>query len=290
MILEGKTLAKNIREALPARAEAVAKKLGRPIRMVGIGFAKAAYCDFLYLQKEVEAAKKTGINAEIVDLDENITYDKFLAIIKQLSADNNVDAILIPKPLPKHLDTLELWENIAPAKDIDGAATLNMGRLFVCKNWKEVTAMQGFAPATAMAAVRLLEHYNIEVAGKEVAVIGRSATVGKPLAHMLTCKDATVKICHSKTKDLKNSLKDCEIVLCAVGKARFLKKDMLRPGAIVIDIGTNQDENGVFCGDVDFENVKDAASSITPVPGGVGPVTLAILLENIILSGSRKIS
>jgi len=227
--------------------------------------------------------------AQIVDISEKTTLPEFVKIIKGLSSDKTIDAILVPKPLPPHLNAEEAWENLAAEKDIDGSSVLSMGRLFMCKNWKEVETMHGFPPATAMAVMRLLEHYKINLSGVEVSVIGRSATVGKPLAHMLTCKDATVKICHSRTKNLAAALQNSDIVISAIGKARFVKKDMIKQGAIVIDVGTNQDDKGVFCGDVDFEDVKTKASRITPVPGGVGPVTLACLLENIIISVSRRL-
>ncbi|MCL2888309.1 MAG: bifunctional 5,10-methylenetetrahydrofolate dehydrogenase/5,10-methenyltetrahydrofolate cyclohydrolase [Elusimicrobia bacterium] len=286
MILEGKTLAALIRDTLPARAAVCAQKLGRKPKLAGIGWA-ADYGSYVYLKKEVEAAQKTGIDAQVIDITENTTHAEFLQIIKNLSSSRTIDALLVPKPLPKHLNTLEVWENLAAEKDIDGSSVLSMGRLFMCKNWKEVETMRGFPPATAMAVMKLLEHYKINLSGAEVAVIGRSATVGKPLAHMLTCKDATVKICHSRTKDLAAALQNSDIVISAIGKARFVKSSMIKNGAVVIDVGTNQDAQGVFCGDVDFEDVKNKASQITPVPGGVGPVTLACLLENIIISVER---
>jgi methylenetetrahydrofolate dehydrogenase (NADP+)/methenyltetrahydrofolate cyclohydrolase len=149
--------------------------------------------------------------------------------------------------------------------------------------------MEGFAPCTASAVMKLLRRHKINLAGVEAAVIGRSSTVGKPLAHMLSCADATVKILHSKTKNIKESLAQCDLVVCAIGKARFLKAEMIKPGAIVIDVGTNQDENGAYCGDIDYDDVVKKASAVTPVPGGVGPVTLSCLLENIVISAERKI-
>lgn len=288
MILEGKTLAAAIRENLPARAQICKTKLGRPLKLTGIGWA-ADYASYVYLDKEIKAAEKTGITGEVIDITEQTSHEEMLNIIKKLSTDETVDAVIVPKPLPRHLNTLEIWEALNPLKDIDGSSVLNMGRLFMCKNWAEVEAMQGFAPATAMAVIKLLDFYKIKLSGVETGVLGRSATVGKPLAHMLSCKDATVKICHSKTPSLTSSLSQCDIVISAIGKAKFVTENMVKTGAMVIDVGTNQDENGVFCGDVDFENVKKITSAITPVPGGVGPVTLACLLENIIISGERKL-
>ncbi len=290
-ILEGKTLAAEIRNTLGARAAAAAAALGRPLKITGIGWAGdgAGYASYVYLKKEMEAAAKTGVSTEIFDITENTTAADFLELVKNISSDECVDAILIPRPLPKHLDVPVIWENLSAEKDIDGAATLNMGRLFECKNWTDVKNMSGFVPCTALAVMRLLEFHKIDLSGKEVAVIGRSAIVGRPLAHMVVCKDASVTICHSRTVDLPKVLNRADIVISAIGKARFVKENMVRPGAIVIDVGTNQDENGVFCGDVDFDAVIRKADT-TPVPGGVGPVTLACLLENIVLSAERRVN
>jgi len=288
MILEGKTLSAQIRQTLSARVQKCQLNLGRPLKLAGIGW-KGGYASYLYLKKELEAAEKLGIKGELHELTGNTAHDDFIALIKKLSADDTVDAILIPKPLPKILDTNTAWETLNPAKDIDGASTLNIGRLFICKTTKEIEAMQGFAPCTARAVMMLLNYHKIPLAGAEVAVIGRSSTVGKPAAHMLTCENATVKILHSKTKDIKKSLSQADIIVCAIGSPRFLKADMVKPGAVVVDVGTNEDENGIYCGDVDYDNVSKIASAISPVPGGIGPLTLTALLENIVICAERKI-
>lgn len=288
-ILEGKTLAANLRAPLSARAAAASATLGRAVKLAGIGWKdEAGYASYIYLKKEMEAAQKNGVETELHEITSDTTPAEFLELLKGLSEREDIDAILVPKPLPKILDELLFWEHLSPAKDIDGASTLNMGRLFMCKNWKEVQSLDGFVPCTAMAVMRLLEFHNIDVAGKNVCVIGRSGTVGRPLAHMLVCKDATVTICHSKTKNLADVLNKADIIISAIGKARFVTENMVRDGAIVIDVGTNQDENGVFCGDVDYDNVIKKAD-VSPVPGGVGPVTLACLLENIVISAESKI-
>ncbi|MDR0953008.1 MAG: bifunctional 5,10-methylenetetrahydrofolate dehydrogenase/5,10-methenyltetrahydrofolate cyclohydrolase [Elusimicrobiota bacterium] len=288
MILEGKTLSTQIRSTLKSRIEACQQKLGRPLKLVGVAW-QGGYASYLYLKKEVEAAAKLGVQGQVVDIEQNTTLEDFVNLIKKLSADDNIDAILIPKPLPKHLDTPAAWEALDPAKDIDGAAVLNIGRLFLCKTASEIENMQDFAPCTAKAVLKLLEYHKIPLSGVETAVIGRSGTVGKPAAHMLTCQNATVKICHSKTKDIKASLSSCDIVICAIGSPRFLKADMIKEGAVVVDVGTNEDENGCYCGDVDYEAVSKKASAISPVPGGVGPLTLTFLLENIVIAAERKI-
>ncbi|WP_428897539.1 bifunctional 5,10-methylenetetrahydrofolate dehydrogenase/5,10-methenyltetrahydrofolate cyclohydrolase [Parelusimicrobium proximum] len=289
-ILEGKTLAKKIRESLPARVEQIKSSFGRAPKVTGIGWGHGGgMASYMYLHKEMQAAQKTGIETEIIEVTEDTAPEAFLEIVRRLSADDSVDAILIPRPLPPQLNSLDFLETLNADKDIDGAATLNMGRLFSSKTWKEAEAMKGFVPCTALAVVRMLEHYEIPLKGKDIVVLGRSNTVGKPLAHMLTCKDATVTICHSRTTDLPEIMKRAEIVVSAIGKARFVKEDMIGVGATVIDVGTNEDENGVYCGDVDYDNVSKVASQLTPVPGGVGPVTLALLLENIVKAVERKI-
>jgi methylenetetrahydrofolate dehydrogenase (NADP+)/methenyltetrahydrofolate cyclohydrolase len=288
MILEGKTLSSQIRQTLSARAQACSQKLGRPLKLAGIGW-QGGYASFLYMKKEIEAAEKIGIKGQIFEISENMAETEFLELISTLSEDAAVDAVLIPKPLPKHLDTPRVWEALDAAKDIDGSGALNAGRLFLCKTAAEVEKMQGFVPCTAKAVIELLKYHKIPLAGVEIAVIGRSSTVGKPAAHMLTCENGIVKICHSKTKDIKASLANCDIVVCAIGSARFLKADMIKEGAVVIDVGTNQDSGGVYCGDVDYDEVSQKASSVSPVPGGVGPLTLTFLLENIIIAGERKI-
>ncbi|MGB2578672.1 methylenetetrahydrofolate dehydrogenase (NADP+)/methenyltetrahydrofolate cyclohydrolase [Elusimicrobium simillimum] len=288
MILEGKTLSKEIRDGLKTRVQTCQSKLNRPLKLVGIGW-QGGYASYLYLQKEIEAAAKLGIQGQIIELTDTTTVEELLKILKDLSADTNVDAILIPKPLPKHLDTPAVWEALDAEKDIDGAAVFNMGRLFLCKTYKEIDAMKGFAPCTAKAVMLLLDYHKVDLNGTEVAVIGRSTTVGKPLAQMLMAKNATVKVCHSRTKDIKASLSNSDVVVCAIGAARFLRADMIKPGAVVVDVGTNQDDKGVYCGDVDYDEVVKVASAVSPVPGGVGPLTLTCLLENIVISAERKI-
>jgi methylenetetrahydrofolate dehydrogenase (NADP+)/methenyltetrahydrofolate cyclohydrolase len=163
-----------------------------------------------------------------------------------------------------------------------------MGRLFLCKSFSELEAGGFFMPCTAWAVIRLLRRHGIDPSGKNAAVLGRSSTVGRPLAHMLSCMDATVALAHSKTADIAKTLSGCELIVSAIGKARWVKAGMIPPGAVVVDVGTNSDENGIFCGDVDYEAVSKIASAVSPVPGGVGPVTLACLLENIVTAFERN--
>lgn len=288
MILEGKTLAAKIRQTLPQRAERVRAALGRPIKLCAIGSTED-YGAHVYLKKEVEAAQKLGVETEIYEVNNQTPAKDFLKLVETLSADDTVDAILIPRPLPAHLAATNYADKLAPQKDIDGMSTINMGNLFLCKTWKEVQALPGFVSCTAMAVVLLLAYHCVKLEGAEAVVIGRSITVGRPLAHLLTCQNATVKICHTKT-DLPRAVRDADVVCSAAGKPGLLDASWLKKGTIVADISTNWDEqNNRLCGDAVPEQMDKFSVSYSPVPGGVGPVTLAVLLENIIISGERKI-
>lgn len=288
MILEGKTLAAKIRQTLPQRAERVRAALGRPIKLCAIGSTED-YGAHVYLKKEVEAAQKLGVETKIYEVNNQTPAKDFLKLVETLSADDTVDAILIPRPLPAHLAATNYADKLAPQKDIDGMSTINMGNLFLCKTWKEVQALPGFVSCTAMAVVLLLAYHCVDLEGAEAVVIGRSITVGRPLAHLLTCQNATVKICHTKT-DLPRAVHDADVVCSAAGKPGLLDASWLKRGAIVADISTNWDEqNNRLCGDAVPEQMDKFSVSYSPVPGGVGPVTLAVLLENIIISGERKI-
>ena len=288
MILEGKTLAAKIRQTLPQRAERVRAALGRPIKLCAIGSTED-YGAHVYLKKEVEAAQKLGVETQIYEVNNQTPAKDFLKLVETLSADDTVDAILIPRPLPAHLAATNYADKLAPQKDIDGMSTINMGNLFLCKTWKEVQALPGFVSCTAMAVVLLLAYHCVKLEGAEAVVIGRSITVGRPLAHLLTCQNATVKICHTKT-DLPRAVRDADVVCSAAGKPGLLDASWLKRGAIVADISTNWDEqNNRLCGDAVPEQMDKFSVSYSPVPGGVGPVTLAVLLENIIISGERKI-
>lgn len=286
MILEGRTLAQQIRQSLPDRAEHVRQKLGRPICLCALG-STDDYAARLYLQKEVEAAKSLGLETHIFDLDQNTPPEGFLRAIETLAETSHIDAVLIPRPLPAQLADTPFADSLNPHQDVDGMSVKNLGRLFLCKTWQQVTSRVGFVPSTATAVMRLLDFHRIELAGKHAVVIGRSATVGRPLAHLLSCKNATVTLCHSYT-DLPRAISGADIICSAAGTPGLLKTEWIKKGAVVIDISTNW-KNNTLCGDADAQALTDAGISYSPVPGGVGPVTLAVLLENIILSGERKI-
>lgn len=276
-----------MRGELKTRAEEVARKRGRAPHLWAVN-AEEDYASRVYLEKEIEACRAIGITAQAVSVPADTAPEKFIDMVRAAGADAANDAVLIPQPLPKRLLSPQLWDALNPAKDIDGASALSMGRLFKANRYAEIETGDFFVPCTALAVTRLLRYHNIEASGRRITVIGRSATVGRPLAHMLACMDATVTLCHSRTPDIAARAREADILVSAVGKPRWIGADMVKPGAIVIDVGTNQDAAGKFCGDADYEAVSAVASAITPVPGGVGPVTLACLLENIVKSAERS--
>ncbi len=286
MILEGKTLAKQIRAPLQERADVVRRKLGRPICLCALGSCED-YAARLYLQKEVAAAQKIGIETHIFDLNAATPADGFCHAVKALAMHPTTDAVLIPRPLPEQLAQSDFADFLNPRQDIDGMSLSNAGRLFLCKTWQQVENLPGFVPCTAMAVMRLLDFHHVDLAGKAITVIGRSPTVGRPLAHLLSCKNATVTLCHSFS-DVPRAVAQADIVCSAAGTPGLLKTAWLKKGALVIDISTNW-QNNTLCGDANAEELAAAGISYSPVPGGVGPVTLAVLLENIILSGERKL-
>ena len=287
MILEGRTLAAALRAPLAARAEVVAQKLGRPISLFAVG-STDDYGAYVYLKKEVQAAEKLGVRCQVYEINKNTPVKEFLSLLQKASAQPDIDAILIPRPLPPALAQSGFTHFIAPEKDIDGMSNVSAGNLFLCKTWQDIEALPTFVPCTAMAVIRLLDAHNIELPGKEAVVIGRSPTVGRPLAHLLTCRNATVKICHTCTRDLAFSLQNADLICAAAGHPGLLTPQNVPPGATIIDIATNLDPQGRLCGDACTQQLLDKGCKISPVPGGVGPVTLACLLENIILSGERK--
>jgi len=286
MILEGRTLATQIRASLSQRAEAVRRKLGRPVCLCAFGSAED-YAARLYLQKEIAAAQQLGIETHVFDLNQDTPPEGFVRAVEALAQAPEVDAVLIPRPLPAPLANSPFTEVLNPAQDIDGMAAASVGRLFLCKTWEQVQQLPGFVPCTAMAVMKLFDFYHIDLAGKEAVVIGRSPTVGRPLAHLLSCKNATVKLCHSYT-DLPRAVKGADVVCSAAGHPGLIQTPWLKKGAVVMDISTNW-HNNALCGDANAEEMQAAGISYSPVPGGIGPVTLAVLLENIILSGERKI-
>lgn len=234
-----------------------------------------------YVAQKQKACALTGVEWEQFDYDENVTTENLISKIEDLNKDQNIHGILVQLPLPKSISTPDVIKAISPEKDVDGFTICNMGKMFLG------TKFEYLAPCTPTGIVRLLEYYKIPIDGKEVVVVGRSNIVGKPLSLMLLNRDATVTTCHFHTKDLASHTKRADILCTAVGKANLITADMVKNKAVVIDIGITRLENGKLHGDVDFDEVSKKASYITPVPGGVGPMTVACLIENTITAAKR---
>lgn len=278
-IIDGKGIAKKIREELKDEVSVLTKegrKPGLTVVLVGDNQASRTYVKF----KE-RAANELGIKSEVIIKDKNISLEELLEVIKRLNLDKSVDGILVQLPLPDHINEKEIIEAINPAKDVDGFHPLNTGRLF---NGQKDDIR--FEACTPLGIIELLDREGIEIEGKDAVVVGRSNIVGKPIAHLLLDRNATVTVCHSRTRELAEKTRKADILVAAVGITEMIKKDMVKEGAIVIDVGINR-KDGKLTGDVDFNEVKDKTSYITPVPGGVGPMTIAMLMKNTIKA--RKI-
>ena len=270
-LIDGKVIAAEIRAELKARTQAFEETYGKKIGLavVLIGNDPASQ---VYVRNKVKACEEAGIRSFRHDLPEETTQKQAEELVSALAEDEHVHGILIQLPLPRGLDEKRLLSLIPPSKDVDGFLAENIGRLAL----KEA----GTVACTPLGVMEMLSRSNIPVAGKRAVVVGRSNIVGRPMALLLLNADATVTVCHSKTKDLLEECRRADILVAAIGKPKFITADMVKEGAVVIDVGMNRDENGKLCGDVDFENVKEKASAITPVPGGVGPMTIAMLLKN----------
>lgn len=269
MILSGKEPAAKVREMVRKKLTERAITPRLVVVMIGNNPASQAY-----VNGKKQDCEECGIGFELIHLSENSTQENVMSLIKRLNASNVVDGILVQLPIPRHLDKDAIIKAIDPCKDVDCFCEENLGRLFLNR--------PVFEPCTPSGIIDLMNFYGIDVVGKHCVIIGRSDIVGKPLATMLINYGATVTVCNSHTKDLKSITQSADIVVCAVGKPKFLTADMIHEGAIVIDVGINKGEDGKLCGDVDFENVKLKASAITPVPGGVGLMTRAALMANIV--------
>lgn len=278
-ILDGNQTAKAIREELAREIESfVSSGKRRPgLAVILIGENPASQ---VYVKNKVLACKKTGIESHLHQLPGDVKEDQVLELIEQLNSRNDIDGILVQLPLPSGLSTETILEAVSPDKDVDGLHTLNMGLL--------LSGKPGLRPCTPRGIMEILSRYNIPVEGKNAVVIGRSNLVGKPISVMLLEKNATVKICHSKSRDLEQQAKEADILVVAAGRKEMVKGSWIKPGAVVIDVGIHKDEvpsgESRLCGDVLFEEAKGPASFITPVPGGVGPMTVAMLLSNTVQS------
>lgn len=233
----------------------------------------------VYVANKEKACAELGIYSEKYALSADTTEDELLNLIKKLNSDDKIHGILVQLPLPKHLDDKTIINNILPSKDVDAFHPTNVGRIMI--------GDFDFVPCTPAGIMELIHESGVEVGGKECVVIGRSNIVGKPMSMLLLHENGTVTVCHSKTADLKAQTRRADILVAAVGIPKFVKADMVKPGAVVIDVGMDRDENGKLCGDVDFDEVEKVASAITPVPGGVGPMTIAMLMRNTITAAKR---
>lgn len=277
-ILNGKELAKKVREGLAVEVEALKKEGINPklaVIMVGDNSASA-----VYVKNKSNACKKVGIDFEEFLLPTETTEEELIELIKNLNKDETVHGILLQSPVPNHININKAFETILPEKDVDGFNAVNVGNLTIGRDC--------FISCTPYGIIRMLEEYNIDVTGKSAVVIGRSNIVGKPMLQCLLSKDATVTICHSKTRNLEEVVKGADIVVAAIGKPNFVTGSMIKEGAVVIDVGINRLEDGSLCGDVNFEEAFPKASYITPVPGGVGPMTVAMLVENVVKAAKNS--
>lgn len=267
-IIDGKKVAQNVLNELVEEVKKMAKKPCLAVIIVGDNPASK-----IYVNLKKKKAIELGFDSIVVEMPESTNQNELLNKIDEMNNDKNINGILVQLPLPKHIDTNAVIEKISPMKDVDCFHPYNVGKIASNSN-------PYLFPCTPKGILKLLESYGVKIAGKNAVVVGRSNIVGKPMAQMLLNENATVTICHSKTKNLSEITKTADILVCAVGCAKLIKKEMVKDGVVIIDVGMNRDEDDKLCGDVDFENVKEKASFITPVPGGVGPMTICSLMVN----------
>ena len=271
-LINGKELAKIIRGELKKKVDELKlHNINPKLAVIMVGSDKASE---IYVRNKSRACEEIGIEFEEFLLDEKTTQKELIDLIENLNVRDDIHGILLQSPIPDHLDIREAFDKIDYKKDVDGFNPINVGKLSIGED--------SFISCTPYGVVKMLEAYNIEVEGKRAVIIGRSNIVGKPLLQCLLNKNATVTVCHSKTKDIENITKEADILIAALGKPKFVKDYMVKEGAVVIDVGINRNEEGKIVGDVDFDNVSKKASYITPVPGGVGPMTIAMLMSNVV--------
>ena len=282
-LLSGKELSEKILTALKEKVEILENKPTLAIVSVGEDLASK-----IYIKKKLKIAEKIGVKARHYKLNEETKEEELLGLIEKLNKDDNVDGFIVQLPLPKQINENKVINSINPRKDVDGFHPINMGKIFL-EIFEEETDM---IPATPYGIMKIIEYYNLDLEGKKVVIVGKSNIVGKPIAQLMLMKNATVTIAHKKTNNLAEHTKDADIIVVAVGKEKLITADMVKEGVIVIDVGMNRTEEGKIVGDVDFENVKEKASLITPVPGGVGPMTVTMLLYNLVKTKitMRKVS
>ncbi|MGE5050469.1 MAG: bifunctional methylenetetrahydrofolate dehydrogenase/methenyltetrahydrofolate cyclohydrolase FolD [Bacillota bacterium] len=277
-ILDGKQIAKDYRQGLQDQVEALKEKGFTPkLSVILVGNDGASQS---YVRSKKKAAEKIGMISEIVHLEETATEEEVLNELNRLNNDDSVSGILVQVPLPKQVSEQKILEAINPDKDVDGFHPINIGKLYIDE--------QTFVPCTPLGIMEILKHADIDLEGKNAVVIGRSHIVGQPVSKLLLQKNASVTILHSRSKDMASYLKDADVIVSAVGKPGLVTKDVAKEGAVIIDVGNTPDENGKLKGDVDYDAVKEIAGAITPVPGGVGPLTITMVLNNTLLAEKMR--
>lgn len=274
-ILDGKSLSEQLVDSIKEKAEKLKPKLA--VILVGENPASMAY-----VRNKKKACERAGIEYAEYNFPTTITQEELLAKIDELNKDNSVNGLIVQLPLPDHIYVPDVIRAVEPSKDVDGFHAYNIGKMFLSPEFEDLP------PATPLGIVKLLDHYNIPIQGKEVVVVGHSNIVGKPTSMMMLNRNATVTTCHIFTKDLSAHTKRADILIVAVGKEKLITADMVKEGVIVVDVGMNRNKDGKLCGDVDFDEVSKKASYITPVPGGVGPMTVAALILNTVRATERQ--
>jgi len=272
-ILDGKYTSSVILQDLKTKIQRYLQE-GKRTPRIDILLVGDDYASQMYVNMKEKKALDLGISVNVHNFEKNINENKLFKLISQLNNDKSVDGIMVQLPMPEHINESKVLERILPSKDVDGLTSTNLGKLF--KN-----DSSAIAPATAKGVIKLLDNYDIKVDGKRAVVIGRGDISGLPIAAMLQNRDATVTICHSHTQGLKNVCKDADILVSSIGRAEYINSEYVKNGSVVIDVGTNRNSEGKLVGDVDFNSVKNIAGYITPVPGGVGPMTIACLFDNL---------
>ncbi|EPG0891598.1 bifunctional methylenetetrahydrofolate dehydrogenase/methenyltetrahydrofolate cyclohydrolase FolD [Listeria monocytogenes] len=276
-IIDGKKLAKEIQKKVTREVAELVKEGKKPgLAVVLVGDNQASRT---YVRNKQKRTEEAGMKSVLIELPENVTEEKLLSVVEELNEDKTIHGILVQLPLPEHISEEKVIDTISYDKDVDGFHPVNVGNLFIGKD--------SFVPCTPAGIIELIKSTGTQIEGKRAVVIGRSNIVGKPVAQLLLIENATVTIAHSRTKDLPQVAKEADILVVATGLAKFVKKDYIKPGAVVIDVGMDRDENNKLCGDVDFDDVVEEAGFITPVPGGVGPMTITMLLANTLKAAKR---
>ena len=279
-LIDGKAVSQKIKMQVKTRVEKLAQQGIVPgLAVVLVGEDSAS---LTYVKNKKKTCEALGMRSDLHQFPDTLSEQELLAKIDELNNDPEIHGILVQLPLPQQIDEFNVITAISPDKDVDGFHPISVGNMMIGKD--------AFLPCTPHGIMELLAHYGIDPAGKHAVVIGRSNIVGKPIGQLLLQRDATVTYCHSKTKELANFTAQADILISAIGRAKFIDQTFIKPGAVIIDVGMNRDENGKLCGDVDFEDVQETASYVTPVPGGVGPMTIAMLMENTLESAEKGLA